>query len=263
MLEPRVCALLISLLLGAAPCMQAAVAQDEQPVPLRGAITKPSASAVDSSKDTEDPLSLGNDKVAEPPLTGYLSNSELVGSATIAGDHKTISITVSNKGKRTLMLNGDAAWSATEKVRQQVLLRNQVISPPMKNLLPGDILSIALSIGSIGVIPVVVDAVQKKIEGGVAYYGRDQSRRKMDERRFGQRVLFPGESVKGDVFLSRSQELPGVLNVPVSLHPDGKELGLLELNLAVPSNKSVADSGDKPTSKVEIPTAPDDSKSPK
>ncbi len=251
MLESRVCAVLISLLLGATPSVQAAFAQDEQPVPLKGAITKPSATSVDSSQSTEDPLSLQNDKVADPPLTGYLSTSELVGSAAIADDMKTITITVSNKGKRTLLLNGDAAWSATDKVRQQVLLRNQVISPPMKNLLPGDILSVALSIGSIGVIPVVVDVVQKKIEGGVAYYGRDQSRRKLAERRFGQRVLFPGESVKGDVFLSRSQQMPGVLNVPVSLHPEGKELGLLEMTLTVPSNKSVADSGDKPSSKIE------------
>lgn len=251
--------ILVSLLLLAAQSVGVVFAQAQEPVPLRGVTTttvdllKPSAVSVDGSQSREDPLSLQNDQAAEPPLTGYLSTSELVGAAAIADDLKTITITVSNKGKRTLMLDGDAAWSSTEKVRQQVLLRNQVIRPPRKDLLSGDTLSIALSIGSIGVIPVVVDAVQKNHEGGVAFYGRDQSRRKLAELRFGQRVLFPGESVKGDVFLSRSQELPGVLNVPVSLHPDGKDLGLLELTLMVPSNKSVADSGDKPTSIISTP----------
>lgn len=234
---------LISLLL----CGSTAFAQGDQPVPLRGAATtdaRPSANTVDSSQSREDPLSLQGDAVAEPPLKGFLSTSELVGTATVARDRRTITISVSNKGKRALTLNGDASWSMTGKVRQQALLRNQLIRPPLKDLTAGDALTFVLSLGSIGVIPVVVDEVQKKIEGGVAYYGRDQNRRKLAERRFGQRVLFPGESVKGDVFLSESQELPAVLNVPVSLHPDGKDLGVFELNL-VQSNTSVAESSDK------------------
>ena len=167
-----------------------------------------------------------------PPtvLSGHLQSDELTGTATLNGDGKSITLYAVNNGKRALILDGDSAHvnGGTEKP----LTVNQIISPPPKTDVPGDAVSVTASVGSLGTVPVVVDAEKRRKAKSTAYYGKDDKRRKLAERLFGKRVLFPGDSTRAEVFFAGGANQGQSLSIPVSSHPDGAKLGNLELNVA-------------------------------
>jgi hypothetical protein len=179
-------------------------------------------------KHLEDPLS----KKPTQVLEGSLRKDELAGHVTLSQDKKTLTLYAVNHGKRALIFSGDQATvSTSSSMEQKALTRNEVISPPPKSEVPKDIGLVAVSIVSDGAVPTIYDMATAYQPDGLAYYGKDQVRRRTDERRFGQRTLFPGESTTGRVYLPVSVTDPKELIIPITVHPSGESLGSIILSV--------------------------------
>lgn len=177
-------------------------------------------------KSLEDPLS----KKPTQILEGVLRKDELVGHVTLSADKKTLTLYAVNQGKRALIFNGDQATVSSESAPpEKTLTRNDVISPPRKTDVPKDIALVAVSIFSDGAVPTIYDLKTSYQPDGIAYYGKDQKRRNLAERRFGQRTLFPGESTTGRVYLPENVTAPTQLTIPIIVHPSGESLGNIVL----------------------------------
>ena len=194
---------------------------------------RPSAQTVDDSQDPEDPLM--PDKQAAPPLSAKLTIEELSGTASIGKGEHTLKITVVNSGKRALLLDGDNISFGSGN--QNALAKEDIIHPPMKNTLPGDVLEVGSSIGTGGTMPVAVDIINKAKNPGPAFYGRDESRRDLAEIRFGKRLVFPGETSSGEIYFRDSATAQTSLSIPVFSHPDGADLGKLNLTVGITDSK--------------------------
>lgn len=196
--------------------------------------------------EAEDPLA---PEIPAPSLRGTLTVEELVGSASIQEGAHTVKINVINNGKRALLLDGDNVEFISGQDKQGALSKEQLISPPAKNTLPGDVLELASSVASGGVMPVLVDAANKAKNPGPAFYGKDEARRDLDEMRFGKRLVFPGENSSGELYLGKSATRPGQLSIQVYSHPDGQALGKLRIpvNTIAPSAVPKTASSEKDT----------------
>lgn len=162
-----------------------------------------------------------------PKLSATLSTDELSGTAETS-NNDVIVLHVTNNGKRPLLLDGDAAQLGG----QTPLSQNEIMSPPPKNTLPEDVVEVGLSLGTAGIGSVGVDAYNKSHTAGPAFYGKDDKRRRLAEARFGQRLLYPGESSSGRVFLATPLAASGSFSVPVYSHPDGARLGNLQISVS-------------------------------
>src|SRR4029450_716716 len=162
-------------------------------------------------------------------LTGHLQADELTCSATLHATGKSIMLSATNNANRPLVLDGNSARISQPGADAQPLTLNQIISPPPRTDLPGDIISVTSSVGTLGAVPIAVGTREKLQTKSVAFYGKDDKRRKLAERLFGKRILFPGESTKAELFLSKSANLGQSVSIPVTSHPDGASLGTLEL----------------------------------
>lgn len=186
------------------------------------------AETVDDSglKLHEDPLA----KKAPPAvLTGVLTKQELQGRASLNSDGKSLTLYLVNRGKRTLIFSGDQAVVRNGQMEEPALSQYDVKKPPMKVQVPKDVLEVAISLASAGAVPAIGDEITQYQKDGTPYYGRDQQRRKLAERRFGQRTLFPGESTTGKVYLPFNVTSPSQLSLPVTVHPSGEAVGSLVL----------------------------------
>jgi len=189
------------------------------------------AKTLDNSglKILEDPLSKKSTQVLE----GVLRKDELTGHVTLSADKKSLTLYAVNHGKRALIFSGDQATvTAAPSKEEKTLTRNEVVSPPRKSEVPKDFFQVAVSIVSDGAVPTIYDLKTSYQPDGTAYYGKDQERRNVAERRFGQRTLFPGESTTGRVYLPENVTAPPQLTIPIIVHPSGESLG----NIVLPVN---------------------------
>lgn len=162
-----------------------------------------------------------------PKLSATLTADELNGEAFYNNDE--ISLSISNSGKRALLLDGDNAWIDDASGKLTPLPATDIIRAPAKNTLPGDAIEVGASLGTMGAVPVAVDLINKAKNPGPAFYGKDEKRRILNEDRFGQRLVFPNEKSSGLMFFSPAT-VRGALIIPVYSHPDGARLG----NFSVP-----------------------------
>ena len=186
------------------------------------------AETVDDSglKLHEDPLA----KKAPPTvLTGVLTKQELQGRASLNSDGKSLTLYLVNRGKRALIFSGDQAVVRNGEMEEPALSQYDVRKPPMKVQIPKDVAEVAISLASAGAVPAIGDEITQYQPDGTPYYGRDQQRRKLAERRFGQRTLFPGESTTGKIYLPFNVSSPSQLSLPVTVHPSGEAVGSLVL----------------------------------
>lgn len=186
------------------------------------------AKTVDESGEKlhEDPL----EKTAPPKiLTGILTKQELQGRATMNTDAKSLTLYLVNRGQRALIFAGDQAVVRNGRIEEPAESQYDVMKPPKKVQVPKDVAEVAISLGTLGIVPSVGDEITQYQEDGAPYYGKDQRRRKLAERRFGQRTLFPGESTSGKIYLPDNIELPAQLSLPVTVHPSGDAVGNLLL----------------------------------
>lgn len=173
-------------------------------------------------KQPEDPLSQKPTQILE----GVLRKDELTGTVTLSSDKKSLTLYAVNNGKRALIFSGDQATVTQGPLSaERTLSRNEVISPPRKTEIPKDIFQVVVSIVSDGAVPTIYDLKTSYQPDGIAYYGKDQERRNLAERRFGQRTLFPGESTTGRVYLPQNITNPTQLTIPIIVHPSGESLG--------------------------------------
>jgi len=181
---------------------------------------------------------LNEDPLASPPpptvLSGTLTKQELETRVSVNKDGKSLTLYLVNKGKRALIFAGDQATvaSGSGQKPETALSQNEVISPPKKVLILDDAINVGASLISNGAINTVNDMITEYQPDGTPFYGKDQNRRKVAERRFGQRTLFPGESTSGKLYLPDQVTLPSQLSIPVIVHPSGESVG----NLVLPIN---------------------------
>jgi hypothetical protein len=202
-----------------APCYAQTLELRQSPVP---------AATVDDSgqKLHDDPLAA---KAPPTVLTGVLTKQELQGRVNLNSDGKSLTLYLVNRGKRALVFAGDQAVVRNGRMEEPAQSQYEVKKPPMKSQVPKDVMEVAISLASAGAVPAIGDEITQYQEDGTPYYGRDQQRRKLAERRFGQRTLFPGESTTGKVYLPFSVSIPSELSLPVTVHPSGEAVGSLVL----------------------------------
>ncbi len=167
-----------------------------------------------------------------PQMTATLKMEELAATASIVEGTHILKLSVSNNGKRALLLDADSV-KFPDGEGEQSLSRNEVIKKPSRQTFPEDAMEAGLSISTGGVGSVLVDEYNKAQNPGPAFYGKDEERRDIDESRFGKRLLFPGETSTGTMYLSKAIQKNGVMKVPVFSHPAGNELGTLDIQISL------------------------------
>lgn len=192
------------------------------------------------AQEVSDPLA---DKPSQDLLQGRLSAEEVVATAVVAHDSQSLTLNVENKGRRALIFEVDKANIHTSKSSsspdnlgndgssQSPLVQEQLVSAPAKVNIPGDVLTVVASFGSLGVVPVGIDAVKTERAKPGAYYGKDAERRRLAAKRFARRVVFPGENSHGTVYFDHKIGVNSIISIPVLVHPEGVEIGKLEIVL--------------------------------
>lgn len=173
------------------------------------------------------------DVLEAPPepqaLQATLTSSELTATATAAGDG-TVSLTVVNSGTRALLVDADRAKvKATQAATAQS--RDQVIKPPARQQATGDIADVTLGLATMGAAGVVQDQIRHRHSPIPAYYGKDEQRRNLAVDRFGPRIVFPGETSKGKIWLASGSTFPCEVTIPVTIHPEGNNVGFLTVHV--------------------------------
>lgn len=180
--------------------------------------------------DLNDPLNDGSAK-RDAQMTASLKMEELAAYASIVNGTHLLKISVTNNGKRALLLDGDSV--SFPEGAQRSLPRNEVIKKPARQTFPEDAIESGFSISSGGLGPVITDEINKAKNPGPAFYGKDEQRRDIDEARFGKRLLFPGEISSGTMYLSKSVSRLETLKIPVFSHPAGNALGSMEIQITI------------------------------
>lgn len=182
---------------------------------------------------------------SEPaPLQATLTSSELTGRASAARDGSVI-LTVVNSGSRSLLVDADrAVIKATPPSTTKS--RDQVIKPPNKQQVTSDLADVALTLGTMGAAGVVQDQIRHRHSPIPAYYGKDEQRRNLAAARFGPRIVFPGETSRGTIWLAAGTAFPCEVTIPVSVHPEGNDVGILTIRVVADQNPQSKKEAKKP-----------------
>lgn len=222
----RVCRLLLLLTIAACVSNCPTTAQvAETGIPQSG--SSPSVDPIAPKNEIDPLLDPILSTSAPPSLSATLTSEEVTANATVSGDGTIVDLCVNNNGKRTLLIDGNRAVAKPASI--PALSRNQVIKPPLRQQVTSDLKEAGMSIATDGVSGDIEDAVRHA--HSPLYYGADQNRRKLAEERFGPRILFPGDSCKGRVWLSKQLTLPVDLVLPVLNQPEGQDVGLLTVRV--------------------------------
>lgn len=186
------------------------------------------------------------EKISTPLSTivegGAQLKGKVEGVASPRGKYQGLLIAVENHSDRPVIFDGDAA---SLKVGGA-----EVVSVPMSKLaelsvLPEQSKSFARRFGTdlqatttaaltVGWVPTIRD--QKRGSGPIVgdnggRYGLDEQRRTDQLRRFGKRVLWPGETTSGVLYFDSRAQLSAVaVNMPVSSYHDQTDRAVLILS---------------------------------
>lgn len=160
-------------------------------------------------------------KVPKPPLplTAVISNVILTTSPQeyLMGDFHGLKVHISNGTDRPLLFNGDKAVIKFDGQCAAPITVGQLqdaVCPASttKEQIIG-VLKVAVTVG---LEPTIRDI---KMEKGpiLQRYGCDEKRREDEQSRFGQRILWPGDSSDGIVYFNTDRSLHGgTLELPIS-----------------------------------------------
>ncbi|MBK7745644.1 MAG: hypothetical protein IPP57_02945 [Candidatus Obscuribacter sp.] len=164
-----------------------------------------------------------------PDNNAPLRPEELIAKAFLQPGGREIAIEIVNNSKRGLLIKGDEATLEQGSTKQTPLKRNDIVPPPKKVQVPGDLLYVTGTFATIGLGQVTQDYVQRKNAPYGLYYGLDADRRKVAGLRFGKRIIFPGETSSGRFYLGKAVHLPIKISIKVTSHPDGEDIGTMVL----------------------------------
>lgn len=100
-------------------------------------------------------------------------------------------------------------------------------SPAFSNRLRRNLSQTALAAVTVGGAQTVFDAM-KNSKPVLRAYGRDEERRQEDQERFGQRILWPGDSSTGVVLFSAEEPLTeAVVSIPAASLFDANDKALV------------------------------------
>jgi hypothetical protein len=166
--------------------------------------------------DTTNP----NRKPPKPPepLTAVLSNVEMTISKQeiVLGDYHGLQVHVANGTDRPLLFNGaKAVLRLGDSVAKPVTTR-QIDDEVNPYATTKDQVVAVLKAGvTVGALPTVKDI---KMQRGpiLQRYGSDEKRREDEQSRFGNRILWPGDSSDGIIYFQTDKSLHGgTLELPV------------------------------------------------
>ena len=163
-------------------------------------------------------------------LAEALSHVELIiepQDMVIKGRHG-LKIQVKNQSDRALLFGGDKATAKigeTEFSCMDIRDFDELFATPPAfasswSIGAGQTLKSALTVGTWQ----AGGDIFKSSRGGILQYGKDEERRQDDENRFGQRVLWPGETSSGVLLFRCEQPLAAAkVTLPVSSFFNSKE----------------------------------------
>jgi hypothetical protein len=166
---------------------------------------------------------------AEPlPLKEVVAKVEFVvePEELVVKGKQGVRIKVKNNCDRALIFNGEMATAKIGETKVNCMDNqdfDEMFASPATfasnwSIGFGSTVSDALSIGS---WQTVNDMLKSK---SFKRYGKDEERRQQDEERFGQRILWPGDSSSGYIFFPAEQSLSGAeLTLPVSSFFNSKD----------------------------------------
>lgn len=195
------------------------------------------------SQALEDPLSPEANERFRKTLEAPLAEGEMDGrdlrSREVSKYNKknqasVIVLQINNQGKRALMFDGDNALLIIPGQNQSPLGRTQLVAPPAKVNIAGDLFYTAKALVTDGTLPSLCDYRERKQAPYGLFYGDDDRRRQIAGLRFGKRVIFPGESSQGRLYFNQPAKGEGKVTLPVLSHPSGLCLGEVNLPIAEP-----------------------------
>jgi hypothetical protein len=190
------------------------------------------------------------------PLADILNQvpGKIEGQDSARGKYQGWKITVANNSDRPLLFDGDAAVSLSmpgaaptpcvsmERLAELSVLPEQ--SPSFKKRLVTDVKATAVAAVTVGWAQTIHD--QKQGSGPIVAanggrYGLDEQRREDQLRRFGKRVLWPGDSTEGVIYFAppadtgnrrtstAAGEAPMKISIPVASYYDKADRGVINL----------------------------------
>jgi hypothetical protein len=150
-----------------------------------------------------------------------IEDSDLPLEGATAPKVKGLMIEVKNRTDRPVLFDGDQATAVIDSCRYTAAPLATVEKwrcrpPSFKNVLKSDLKATASATISIGAVQSIDD--EKIDRQPIAQrYGCDEKRRQSELARFGQRVLFPGDSSEGVIYFPTDSSLKGaLLTVPLN-----------------------------------------------
>ncbi len=177
-----------------------------------------------------------------------------VGSAAVdPSGFRSLKLTITNKTDRPIVLDGNAAIATVGGVRIQ--------SAPMSKIEPKipapdnpshkylkDIRSSITAIATVGAAQTLEDKLNDMQEVR-KHYGFDEARREDLEARFGKRILFPGETTTGTLFLKTRLPLQDAsVTIPTCSLGDKSDAAIISI-----SGSTVSISVPEPGQSVQVP----------
>jgi hypothetical protein len=182
----------------------------------------PVSSPTNSNSKSSEPLSTVKEKIEITVLPQDI---------VVRGKHG-LKIQVKNNTDRAVIFNGEEARAKQRQNEYRSMNVDQfdelfAESPAFSNRLRRNLSQTALAAVTVGGAQTVFDAM-KNSKPVLRAYGRDEERRQEDQERFGQRILWPGDSSTGVVLFSAEEPLTeAVVSIPAASLFDANDKALV------------------------------------
>lgn len=169
------------------------------------------SSQADSQKPKSEPLNTAKSAI---------EISVLPQDIVVRGKHG-LKIQVKNNTDRAIIFNGEQATANLRQTEYRSMNVDQfddlfAESPAFMNRLRRNLSQTALAAVTVGGAQTAYDAL-KNSKPVLRSYGHDEERRQEDQERFGQRILWPGDSSTGVVLFASDEPLTdAVVSIPVA-----------------------------------------------
>lgn len=177
---------------------------------------------VEEKPASNEPLSL-----AKARIEITVSPQDIV----LRGKHG-LKIQVKNNTDRPIIFNGEEATAKLHQNEYKSMNVDQfdelfAESPKFMNKLRRNMSQTAIAAVTVGGAQTAYDAI-KSSKPVLKTYGQDEERRQEDQERFGQRILWPGDSSTGVVLFSAEEPLTdAVVSLPVASFFDANDKALV------------------------------------
>ncbi len=170
-------------------------------------------------------------------------SADLVESQTVkapsmrAGQYIVIRLSLKNSSDLSYILDGDRATIVYENGSQTAPSEKKVAQAAQNILLPGKVMTLGVvSLGTLGLGGQITYEILTNSREFPYQYGKDATRRNIEEHRLGKRLMLPSEACDADIFLPAASGHPQKILIPVFLYPGQESVGQLTVPLTAAKN---------------------------